>query len=229
MIAVVTGGNQGLGLDISARLARRGHTVVILRGEQLNGKDRIRHDIRDLVIGRPEYRYGERLLVVNNYGINHLSWIGTTPHSDEEILRMNVMVPYWVVDALVSLGETANVLNVASQTYRVPQRCTSLYAASKAALVQMTRVMARELAPKGWRVNAMAPGKIEGTLMTELTDRQVGELRNWSREEADRYALGMIPMGRFTTTDEVAKCAETILLDLPEYVNGAVIDVMGGV
>jgi NAD(P)-dependent dehydrogenase (short-subunit alcohol dehydrogenase family) len=180
------------------------------------------------VLTRLHRESGPFRIIVNNFGINHLSWIGTTPVSDAEIFHVNVLVPYWVINTLVSLGGPARVLNIASQTYRVPQRCTALYAASKAALVQMTKVMARELAPHGWVINALAPGKIEGTAMTHRTDEQVQKLRTWSQAEADAYALGMIPMERFTSCDEVADIAMRIL-ELPDYVNGTVIEAMGGV
>lgn len=167
--------------------------------------------------------------VVNNFGINHLSWIGTTGEEDEMIYRCNVMGPYWVINWLVfNENPPARVVNIASATHRVPQRTTSLYCASKAALVQMTKVMARELAPKGWVINALAPGKIEDTEMSALTDQQVCELRGWSKEQADSYALSNVPMERFTNRVEVTN-AVFKLLEMPDYVNGVCLDVMGGV
>jgi len=87
--------------------------------------------------------------------------------------------------------------------------------------------MARELAPFGWVINAVAPGKIEGTRMTELTDSQVLEIRGWKEEDAIRYALKNIPMGRFTDIAEIADLVVKVL-DLPDYVNGTVIDSSGG-
>jgi 3-oxoacyl-[acyl-carrier protein] reductase len=168
-------------------------------------------------------------LLVNNYGINHLSWIGTTVEQDEDILRVNVLAPYWIVNWFVGLeGRPMRVINIASQTYRVAQRTTTLYCASKAALVHMTRVMARELAPKGWIINAIAPGKIEDTEMATLTDMQVNELRGWSTAHADKYALSQIPMDRFTDRNEVTD-AVMHLIKMPPYVNGTVLDMTGGV
>lgn len=166
--------------------------------------------------------------VINNYGINHLSWIGETEEWDENILISNVMSAYWVINHLVKRKQVCRVVNVASATYRVPQRCTSLYCASKAAMVQMTRVMARELAPKGWIINAIAPGLIEDTRMARMTNDQVLNLRGWGKEEAHEYAMKLIPMGRPTNTEEVAKAIYKILA-LPDYINGSVIDMMGGV
>lgn len=166
--------------------------------------------------------------VINNFGINHLSLIGQTPEDDEDILRCNVLGPYWMVNALRALDQwDVKCLNIASQTYRIPQTATSLYCASKAALVHMTKVMARELSTYGWQVNALAPGKIAGTAMTILTDEQVLTLRDWKAEYADEYSLRNIPMGRFATRYEMAKIAWHVL-GLPRYITGEVIGATGG-
>jgi NAD(P)-dependent dehydrogenase (short-subunit alcohol dehydrogenase family) len=167
--------------------------------------------------------------IINCHGINHLSWIGTTGWEDAEIVHTNLMVPYWVVNHAVRMRwGPCRVVNVASQTYRVPQRCTALYAASKAGLVQLTKVMARELAPSGWVINAVSPGKMHDTVMSDLTDAQVRELRGWTDAHADKYALSNIPAGRFTNTDEISNVIFQTL-QLPDYVNGTVIEAHGGV
>jgi len=165
-----------------------------------------------------------------NDGINHLSWIGQTPAADEAIMLRNVMAPYWTLNALVARRERKpmRVVFVTSQTYRVPQRTTSLYCASKAALTMLMKVAARELAPHGWIINAVAPGKIVDTEMSSRTDAQVMNLRGWRKEEMDNYARNLIPMQRFTIKTEIA---DTIFqtLALPSYVNGTVIEALGGV
>ena len=227
--ALVTGADKGLGAAIHDRLMQlypNPDRVVALSGTLLraNSLADVSNTLSD-VYGR----YGPFDTVVNNYGINHLSWIGTTRAEDWEILHCNVMIPYWVINELVRLHNgPARVLNIASQTYRVPQRCTALYSASKAALVQMTKVMARELAPKGWVINALAPGKIWDTEMSRKTDAQVNELRQWTDNEANAYAESLIPMRRFTSREEMANLAIRIL-EMESYVNGACIEAMGGV
>lgn len=174
--------------------------------------------------------------IINNHATNHLAPIGDIGQVDLlAILKMNVMQPLDIVNWAVAKGwPPARVLNIGSITHRVPQRMTSLYCASKAALVQLTRVMARELAPKGWVVNCLCPGKIEDTEMSRLTDAQVVDLRadeegkeGWGQFAWGQYALSQIPMGRFTNTREVAEAAFKIL-DMPAYLNGAIIDFTGG-
>jgi len=235
---LITGGEQGLGLAIYDRLADAGHCMHNIPGREIRQaiEDDVLYEflkgfVDDVLFNKYDLNpvtSGIRIsAIINNYGINHLSWIGDTPKEDEQIILANLMVPYWVVNFVREHGCVCRVVNVASQVYRVAQRCTSLYCASKAGLVQMTKVMARELAPFGWVINAVAPGKIEGTRMTELTDSQVLEIRGWKEEDAIRYALKNIPMGRFTDIAEIADLVVKVL-DLPDYVNGTVIDSSGG-
>jgi 3-oxoacyl-[acyl-carrier protein] reductase len=233
---LITGGEQGLGQAIKEVLERKGHEAANFPGFLLRAaynypqrKTALEQTLDSTIfpMGLPRDPID---IVINNFGINHLSWIGETPADDEEIMWINSMAPYWIVNWLYRRqgSRPVRVLNIASQTYRVNQRCTAIYGASKAALVSLTKNMARELAPSGWIINCLAPGKILGTEMTRLTDAQVLALRGWSVEDADEYARKMIPAGRFTNVLEVADAAVR-LLDMPPYVNGAVLDVMGGV
>jgi 3-oxoacyl-[acyl-carrier protein] reductase len=227
MRALVTGHDQGLGLEIAAQLASAGFHVEGIKGSVLKACKGNKWTVQEKVAAAS--KNGLLDVVINNYGINHLSWIGSTPAEDQQILNTNVMVPYWVVDKLAQTQKDhpTHIVNITSQTARVPQRCTALYCASKAALVQMTKVMARELAPL-WQVNCLSPGKIIGTKMTELTDAQVLELRGWEAGAADDYATNLIPMQRFTDTIEVTQ-ALMRLLEMPAYVTGLNVEVMGGV
>lgn len=222
---LVTGSDSSLGSQLMRKSLIEGDTeeIVGLTMHQMRGMFVIEDEIGDILSKK-----GKIDKVVNNYGINHLSWIGETPLADYQMLVQNVMSPYWVINTLVAQGQVCRVVNIASATYRVPQRCTAIYCASKAAVVQLTRVMARELAPKGWVINALAPGLIEDTRMAQLTNAQVKELRGWSQEEMDAYATKLVPMGRFTNRKEVADAIWKIF-ELPDYINGTVIDMMGGV
>lgn len=227
MHVLITGAEQGLGQAILRRLASSYGAVTVLNlpGDFLRNVA-YSSDIAERIKGHPFD------IVINNFGINHISRIGETPDSDGDILHLNVLIPYWITNCLAQSQpeHPTRMLNIASQTYRVPQRTTALYCASKAALVQLTKVIAREMAPH-WVANAFAPGRIVGTEMDRLTQAQVVELRKnkWvSQEAADDYARSLIPMQRFTTVEEMAEAAIQILR-LPEYITGTVIEAMGGV
>lgn len=91
-----------------------------------------------------------------------------------------------------------------------------VYAASKAALVAFGKSLARDYAGAGLRVNTISPGPID-TAMTDV----------WPQERRRHYEAAM-PIGRFATADEVARVAHLVLLAFPDAVNGATIDVDGG-
>lgn len=233
---IVTGAEQGLGRAI-LDTGLFGTPICLPRKVIECGKEPIFEFLEKAL---KFYRFSSELPLyfVNNFGINHLSWIGETGSEDEALMVVNVMAPYWCTQALVILAKQqiafeglpnpiVRIVNVASATYRVNQRCTSLYSASKAALVQMTKVTARELAP-AFVINAVAPGLMEDTEMSKLTNDQVLKLRGWEDASAREYALSMIPMKRFTHTSEVAMAVHS-MLRMPPYVTGSVLDVMGGV
>lgn len=229
-VAIVTGAEQGLGARLRDQLQAKGYHVLNVPAEVCRGGNKANIDA--WIWSNQTYLTHIRV-IINNFGINHLSWIGATPAKDEEILLTNVMAPYWLINGLVkvigsvpTVDAPMRVVNVASQTYRIPQRTTALYCASKAALVHLTTVMARELAEHHWIINAVAPGKMVDTEMSTLTDAQVNELRNWTPEQAETYALQLQPMNRFTTTHEVAD-AIMKLLTMPSYVNGTTLDITG--
>ena len=227
MEILITGGEQGLGKAI-VDLVHHSNTVRNIDGKFLyNIADQ--GSLRDELYTKLDGMAIEPDVIINNFGINHLSWIGTTPERDSLIFDINVMIPYWIVNYYANQKvRDVRVLNISSQTHRVPQRCTTLYCASKAALVQMTKVMARELAGKyDWVINCYAPGKIHDTKMAELTDKQVAELRGWNEYEVDTHALNNIPMMRFMHSSEAAIIAWNIL-GMPSYVNGSIIEATGG-
>jgi NAD(P)-dependent dehydrogenase (short-subunit alcohol dehydrogenase family) len=225
MRVLITGAEQGLGEEIVKRIDRDYPDWVVhnIRGSMIrpwNAQTMIEQFIEGM---------GHHDLIINNFGINKLARLGTDdPANGPEIFQANVLAPYWVINAQAKISQhrSVKVINIASQTHRVPQRSTSLYCASKAALVMLTKTAARELAPH-WQVNAIAPGRIVGTEMDQLTQEQVRELRPDLKDQED-YARSLIPMRRFTSTHEMAELVlKTIWL--PSYVTGTVIEAMGGV
>ena len=227
MNVFITGWNGALGGAISAAMIDQGH-VVFGSSKGINNKPDMEAACAQQLLEGQKKRTHIDLLVLND-GINHLSHIGATPIDDGNIMDVNVMATYWALNWFMATeSPPSKVVFIASQTHRVAQRTTALYCASKAAVVQMSRVAARELGPIGIQVNALCPGKIEDTKMALQTDAQVMDLRSWDRKHADEYAKKLIPMGRFTTKAEVAQ-AVMWLSQAPAYVHGAVIDMAGGV
>jgi NAD(P)-dependent dehydrogenase (short-subunit alcohol dehydrogenase family) len=106
-------------------------------------------------------------------------------------------------------------------------RTSAIYCASKAALEMAVRVASRELAPLGWRVNAVAPGKVADTPMTSYVDQRVMEIRGWTEEQASEYERQSSPLGRMVTKEEVADVILNVL-NGPQAQTGEIIAVNGG-
>lgn len=167
--------------------------------------------------------------VVYSVGINKLDWI-----RDEEYVWFNQLmtINVWgflnLVRTLDRCGRSpSNIVAVTSDAAWRPMRTSSVYCASKAALEMAVKVASREYAAAGWRINAVAPGKVEDTPMTSYVDQRVLELRGWSVEAAEAYELQSTPLGRKVTKQEVAEVIEQVLFG-PAAQTGEIVAVNGG-
>jgi NAD(P)-dependent dehydrogenase (short-subunit alcohol dehydrogenase family) len=183
--------------------------------------------------------------IVYSAGINTLSWIrDLDPDEAMDIMNVNVMgfmrVLQVVTDIAVPmplprrsgymsrLGPPMlrSVVAVSSDAATRPMRTSMAYCASKAALDMAVRCAARELAPF-IRVNAVSPGMIDNTGMTEYIDRTVPKIRDWTPEHADKYERSQCPAGRRGMPAEVADLVFNTLRG-PEYLTGSIITMNGG-
>ncbi len=116
------------------------------------------------------------------------------------------------------MPDGGSIVNVASQGWWTGGFGGSVvYAATKGGVVSLTRGLARTLAPRGIRVNAVAPGFIETAMMTDgLTDKARDDL------------VGLVPLGRFGRADEPAGAVTFLLSDVAAYMTGTVLNVSGG-
>lgn len=167
--------------------------------------------------------------VVYAAGVNKLDWIKDVgPLEFSEVMAVNV---YGLLNTIRLLDETElgrqNIVALTSDAAWRPMRTSAIYCASKAAAEMAVRVASREYAPKGWRINAVAPGKVEDTNMTRYVDQRVLELRGWSVEAAEAYELQSTPLGRKVTKHEVAQVVENVLWG-PAAQTGEIIAVNGG-
>ena len=142
----------------------------------------------------------------------------------DRVLAINLRAPFLATRALARhwqrSGTPAVVVNVASTAAVLARPGTAHYAASKAGLVQLTRVMAIELAPHRIRVNAVAPGLI-------ATERVMAHATGTGAAEHSAK-LGRIPAGREGTPEEVARAIRFLLSDQAAYATGSVLTLDGG-
>jgi NAD(P)-dependent dehydrogenase (short-subunit alcohol dehydrogenase family) len=241
--ALVTGGSRGIGLMIARGLLDAGARVAIssrkadaceaARAELAAHGDVIAlpmdvsteagcRDLADAV----GTAFGGLHILVNNAGATWGEPLETFPESAwDKVLDLNLKSPFFLTRALVPLLETsgtaddpARIINIGSiDGIQVPRLPTYSYSASKAAIHQLTRVLAFELGPRHITVNAVAPGPFESKMMAQ-TLRDFGDV-----------IAASSPLGRIGRPDDMAGVAVFLSSRAGSYVTGAVIPVDGGI
>lgn len=220
---LVLGGTSGIGKAVFTRLALRESVWSYCFAPS---PDEV--DVVDGTAMLPWFERNRPTDVVYSVGINKLDWTRDIRFGDfADVMNANVWGFINTIKALDRSGVKANVVAVTSDAAWRPMRTSAVYCASKAALEMAVRVAAREYAPAGWRVNAVAPGKVDDTPMTEYVDQRVLELRGWTVEAAEEYELRSTPLGRKVTKDEVAEVIRQVLFG-PQAQTGEIIAVNGG-
>ncbi|MCS7239433.1 MAG: 3-oxoacyl-ACP reductase FabG [Thermoguttaceae bacterium] len=241
-VALVTGGSRGLGRAICLALAREGaHVVINYRhtanlAEELAQEIRVRYHreaypFRANVASEPDvqamfaaaiHRFGKIDILINNAGVyptaafKDLSWEvwNTTVQVN---LTGTFLCSRQMVRHLLASKRQGRIVNIAAASALAGSAgWHSPYDASKGGVISLTISLARELAPLGIAVNAVAPGPME-TEMTSGTSSQ--EWAEW---------LGRIPLGRLVRPDEVADVVVFLASDRAACMTGAVIDASGG-
>ncbi|BDC50778.1 L-xylulose reductase [Bryobacterales bacterium F-183] len=160
-------------------------------------------------------------ILVNNAGIWKPSPLGSTSEDRlDEILNTNCKGVFWLTQAMLpKLRDGARIVNISSTAARVGiAGGRSLYGATKAALDSFTKSWALELAPRGIRVNAVAPGYVE----TDMTAEHLGD------PDRRQNALARHPLGRFGTPEDVAGTVLFLCSEEGAFVTGQSWNVSGG-
>jgi 3-oxoacyl-[acyl-carrier protein] reductase len=236
-VALITGASRGIGAAIARAFAAEGATLLLCaRSEgvetlarELDAANRpvraMRGDVGDPAFARElitsaRRQHGRLDVLVNNAGILRQGLIGmTTTDQMRELLDVNVLAVMMLTQyasRVMDSRRSPSIVNLASIAGTQGMEGVSAYAASKAAVVGYTLATAKELAPKGIRVNAVAPGFID-------TDMVRGVAPDWYERR-----LQSIRMGRIGTPDDVAGVVVFLASDLARYVTGQVIGVDWG-
>ena len=233
--ALVTGGAQGLGLAIGARLVRDGFDVVlgdvdpdaVGRAAAEVGATGVAMDVTDdEAVAAAFARFGDGPLdvLVNNAGIisrQPAAEFDSTQWDREMAVNLGgVMRCSRAAFALLTRSSNPSVVNLASvgSTFGLPQRLG--YSTTKSGVLGLTRTLAAEWGPHGIRVNAIAPGYIETQMMRSgFATGALDESR----------LLDRTPLGRFGTAEEVAGAASFLVSEDASFVTGTVLKVDGGI
>lgn len=237
-VALVTGSTSGIGLSIAQRLTQAGYAVALhsrsssqaglqeataLVGARYFQADLLEEDARRDLIDKVCAHYGRLDVLVNNAGessrIPHDDLLAATPDLWHRLYEIHVVAPWQLIAlsepylrAASTVDRPASVLNISSHAGVRPKGASIPYAASKAALIHVTRLLAKTLGPD-IRVNAIAPGLVE----TPLTQDWAVIREQWTRDA---------PMRRSAHPSDIADVA--IMLTESLYLTGEVILVDGG-
>ncbi len=239
-VAIVTGASRGIGRACAVRLAQDGFTVVVnyahsdaeaqkvldiikenggdgmIYKADVSNVDEVRVMMRDV-----SKAYGGIDVLVNNAGIVKDEYLlMLTPETLDKCMNLNVKgYLYCAQQAVLKMyrKKSGVIINMSSVSGILALPGQSVYSATKGAVNSMTQTMAKELAPYGIRVNAVAPGFIETEMLDALP------------EEKKKEYLDTIPMHRLGRVEDVAGIVSMLASDTCAYMTGQILTVDGGI
>ncbi len=238
-VAVVTGGARGIGRAIAARLARGGAALALCdvlaeevdeTATELAQEYDVRAqgyvvDVSDPqavgdFVSEVHREFGALDILVNNAGIARDGLVIRMGDDDfDRVLKVNLYGAFYFCRAagrIMAKQRSGKIINISSVIGVMGNAGQANYAASKGGLIALTKTVAKELAPRGINVNAVAPGFIE----TEMTAALGAEIKEEYKKS--------IPVGRFGTPDDVAEVVAFLASDASAYLTGHLLYADGG-
>jgi len=237
--AIVTGGSRGIGKAISLKLASLGFNVVINCQGNIEKAEEVKKECEAFGVDAlvypadvSDYNAVENLIkatidtfktidvLVNNAGITRDNLMLRMSEEDfDKVIAVNLKGTFNCIkhaSKFMLKQKSGKIINLTSISGLAGNAGQANYAAAKAGVVALTKSTAKELAPRGICVNAVAPGYIE----TDMTDILSSEVKD--------KVLENIPMGRFGQVGDVASLVAFLVQDGSDYITGQTISVNGG-
>ena len=236
-VAIVTGGAQGIGFATVRKFLDEGAKVALcdMRQEAIdsaiealkaNGSatgyvvDVTRRDQVDAMVSAVKEKYGRIDVLVNNAGITLDARLQKMRDDQfDKVIAVNLKGTYncaqAVVDTMVEQGSGV-ILNASSVVGIYGNFGQTYYAATKFGVIGFVKTWARELGPKGVRCNAVAPGFVATTILNSIPHKVLEQMTE------------RVPLRRLGTPEDIANVYAFLASDEASYINGAVIEVAGG-
>lgn len=236
--ALVTGGSRGIGRAIALRLGQMGASVIVNYAgsrEQAEGvvleleKEEaqaaaVQADMRDVgqirsLFAATVERYGRLDILVNNAGMLLNTPIGDMDEASyDDLMDLNLKSVFFACqEAARNMADGGRIINITSTVTRMLLPSYGAYAASKAAVDQLTRVLAKELGSRQITVNSLSPGPVD----TEL-------FRKGKSEEQIAQMAGMAALGRIGTPGDIADAVSLLVREEAGWISGQLICANGG-
>lgn len=234
-VALVTGGSRGIGAAIARKLASMGANVAVIYAGNQQAAETVCSQCREYSVVAKAYRcdvssfdqvketvaavktdFGTIHILVNNAGITKDGLLAMMKEdSFDTVLDTNLKGAFHMIRHCAGIflrNREGCIINISSVSGLMGNAGQCNYSASKAGLIGLTKSVAKELAPKGIRCNAIAPGFIR----TDMTDAQT-----------DNPLVNLIPLGTMGEAEDVAEAAAYLVT--AKYVTGEVLRVDGGI
>ena len=238
-VALVTGGSRGIGRAIVRRLAEDGFAVAINYVQNKEAAESLKDELRGLGYAAEVFcadvsdweqvqrmadeisaTLGSVSVLINNAGIAQQKlFTDITPSEWSRMMSVHIDGAYHTCRAFLPFmirNRNGCIVNVSSMWGQVGASCEVHYSTAKAALIGMTKALAKEVGPSGVRVNCVAPGVIATDMMADFDDDTVRGLT----EET--------PLGRLGTPEDVAQAIAFLVSDEASFVTGQVLAPNGG-
>ncbi len=237
-VCIITGAAQGIGLATALKFAQEGATVVVCDVKQAGIDEAVRQctalgaravghvmdvtqrDMVDAVVSRVKAEFGRIDVLVNNAGITQDARLQKmTLEQFDRVIDVNLRGVFHcaqaVADTMTAQGSGV-ILNASSVVGIYGNFGQTNYAASKFGVIGFTKTWSRELGPNGVRVNAVAPGFVTTHILDTIP------------EDVLKTMEARVPLRRLGRAEEIANVYAFLASDEASYVNGAVIEVSGG-
>jgi NAD(P)-dependent dehydrogenase (short-subunit alcohol dehydrogenase family) len=234
---LVTGGGSGIGFGAARHLVAEGARVVLAgrdnerlqrAAKELDADERVlavQADVADVasldaLAGRIDEKFGQLHGVFANAGVGVAAPSADISEADfDRVVGTNFKGTFFTVQKVLPLlADNASIVLNASWTVHLGLATGALYAASKAAVLNLARTFAPDLAPRGIRVNALTPGHVS----TEMFDAITGN------DQVREFFRSQVPLGRIGDVDDIAQAVLFLLSPKSSYITGQEIVVDGG-